>query len=346
MLDFLIIGQGIAGSVLARMLEKSGRKFHIVQSDSYPSASRVAAGVWNPIVVKRFAKTWLADETIPAAKAFFSEEEDFFQETFFISTELIKLLSNENEKKQMEKRWEQMMPFVEADNSTKVTDGVEAPFGILRVKEAGYSRIPAYLDACRKHWIASKNFIKADFQHRDLKRKDPESWEWNGQTYKQVVFCEGIAARNNPWMKDLPLSNTKGQVLELSIPDLHLDHILNKQLFVLPQKNGNFRVGSTYEWNTEDLQPSEEGKAELLSKLQKLLPNKKFEVVQHEAGGRPTTSDRRPLMGALAEEGLFAFNGLGSRGVLLVPYLAFCMLEFLNGKKTAIPDEARLQRFA
>lgn len=343
MRDFLIIGQGIAGSVLGRMLEKEGRSFLVVDGKQTPSASRVAAGVWNPIAVKRFSKTWMADKTIPAAKAYFIGEESFFHSRFFFENQLLKLLSNKAEHTQMTRRWEEMVPFVQKDDSFEAAPGVEAPNGILRVKTAGYVDVPGFLDYIRDHWIKTGKFLESHFMHSDLLKIDGH-WVWKDQSFQNVVFCEGISGLQNPWMKHMNLENTKGQVLEVRIPELDTPHILNKHIFVLPQGDSVFRIGATNEWVFEDLQPTDAGKNELLEKLEKIIPGKEVKIIRQDAGCRPTTTDRRPLMGALSEPGLFVFNGLGSRGVLLVPYLADCMCRFLLGDAEAIPEEGRLQR--
>lgn len=343
MRDFLIIGQGIAGSVLGRLLEREGKSFHVVDGKQTPSASRVAAGVWNPIAVKRFSKTWLADKTIPEAKAYFTAEESFFQDRFFFENQVIKLLSNQTEHKQMIRRWEEMLPFVEQDDALEAAPGVDAPNGILRVKTAGYVDVTLFLDHIKTLWQQNGTLIEAHFEHDALQKVD-DHWVWQNEAYRNVIFCEGVSGMKNPWLKNMPLENTKGQVLELSIPELNTTHILNKHIFVLPQGNSIFRVGATNEWVFDDLMPSEAGKQELLEKLDKILPGKHIEILHHYAGGRPTTTDRRPLMGALGEPGLFVFNGLGSRGVLLVPFLAGCMCRYLLGDKEAIPVDGRLQR--
>lgn len=341
--ETLIVGQGIAGTVLARLLEKAGESFLMIDGN-LPSASRAAAGVWNPIAVKRFLKAWLADESVASSQAFFQKEEAFFNSQFFFETGLIKLMSNDEERKQMEQRFDDLNPFVIADETTEPAPGVDAPYGVLHIKTAGYVDVSAYLDACAGQWMATDSLVKTEFKHDDLLPTE-QGWEWQGQCFKRVIFCEGISGRNNPWMKHLPLNNTKGQVLRLEIPDLEIQQILNKNLFILPQGNQEFRIGSTYEWNFDDLEPTEEGKVKLLEMLVKILPNKNYRVMSQEAGGRPTTRDRRPLMGALDAPGLYVFNGMGSRGVILVPYLAECMLRYLNGDESAIPEEGRLQRF-
>ena len=341
--DTLIVGAGLAGTTLARKLEAAGITFHIVHSAEMPSASRKAAGVWNPVVVKRFMKTWLADETIREARRFYPSEEKDFNRTFFFTTGMLKLLSNVEEKRQFLERREELEPYIRQETEKKLPAGLEKFHEAVEVSEAGYLDVSAYLDACRKHFMEAGVWIENRFLHSEL-ISEQDSWSWQGQLYRRVVFCEGAAAAENPWMKDIPVRGNKGQVLELAIDGFRSTKIINKQIFILP-RSGRFRVGSTYEWRYTGTEPDEQGREELLGKLNEILPGKKVEVHCQEAGVRPTTPDRRPVMGALGEPGLFAYNGLGSRGVLQAPYLSACMLAFLKGDRDAIPEEARLQRF-
>ena len=49
MLDYLLIGQGISGSVLAWQLLKVGKRIVVINNTLANRASSVAAGVYNPI---------------------------------------------------------------------------------------------------------------------------------------------------------------------------------------------------------------------------------------------------------------------------------------------------------
>ena len=83
-----------------------------------------------------------------------------------------------------------------------------------------------------------------------------------------------------------------------------------------------YKVGATYDWKDKTNTPTEEGKQELIEKLSELI-SCDFEVVKHFAGVRPTVKDRRPLVGTHPEYShLHVLNGLGTRGVMLGPYLA------------------------
>ena len=63
--DFLIIGQGLAGSALAYQLLQAGQKVLVIDNQYANSASRVAAGLLNPITGNEMKKTWWADRLFP-----------------------------------------------------------------------------------------------------------------------------------------------------------------------------------------------------------------------------------------------------------------------------------------
>jgi glycine oxidase len=71
--DYLIVGQGIAGSTLAYMLRKKGKQVFIIDKFSPNSSSQVAAGLVNPITGRRIVKSWLADTALPFAFQFYEE---------------------------------------------------------------------------------------------------------------------------------------------------------------------------------------------------------------------------------------------------------------------------------
>ncbi len=74
--DFIIVGQGIAGSVLSVSLMKEGYTVCVINNSDLSSCSSVAAGIWNPVVFKRLTKSWLADEVVPELNSFYSYAEN------------------------------------------------------------------------------------------------------------------------------------------------------------------------------------------------------------------------------------------------------------------------------
>jgi glycine/D-amino acid oxidase-like deaminating enzyme len=70
-----------------------------------------------------------------------------------------------------------------------------------------------------------------------------------------------------------------------------------------------------------------------------------YTIVGQEAGVRPSSNDRRPILGALDKDNKsFVFNGLGSKGVALAPYFSLQLANFIT-EGTAIDREVDIKRF-
>src|SRR6478609_7832556 len=65
--DIIIVGQGLAGTLLALELEKLGRRVRIIDDHHRDAASPVAAGLINPVTGMRLSPTAGAAELIPFA---------------------------------------------------------------------------------------------------------------------------------------------------------------------------------------------------------------------------------------------------------------------------------------
>ena len=66
--DILIIGQGLAGTMLAWELERAGIAFEIADCGHEGAASAVAAGIINPITGRRLVKSWRYESWFPVAR--------------------------------------------------------------------------------------------------------------------------------------------------------------------------------------------------------------------------------------------------------------------------------------
>ncbi|NJK93646.1 MAG: FAD-dependent oxidoreductase [Bacteroidales bacterium] len=126
----------------------------------------------------------------------------------------------------------------------------------------------------------------------------------------------------------MPFVPAKGEILTIHSKELKSDKILMKEIFVLPLGNHNFKVGSTYDWDKLDENPSEEGRKELVSKLDNLL-DCSYTITGHCAGIRPAVKDRKPVMGLHPNYKIIGiFNGLGTKGATLAPYFAHQLWNF------------------
>ena len=66
-IDYLIVGQGISGTMLSWFLHKEGKSFAVIDDGNEHSASKTAAGIINPITGRRYVTTWMIDEVMPFA---------------------------------------------------------------------------------------------------------------------------------------------------------------------------------------------------------------------------------------------------------------------------------------
>ena len=83
--DFLVIGQGLAGTTFAHAVEKAGKSLLIVDKCSEKSSSFAAAGIINPISFKRLILSWRAELLVPFAKEFYKKIESKLAANFFLN---------------------------------------------------------------------------------------------------------------------------------------------------------------------------------------------------------------------------------------------------------------------
>ena len=89
--EFVIAGQGLAGSILAWYLIKSNRKVLVVEDSSLPSATSVASGLMHPVTGRRIVKSWRADEFIPNAVKLYRDIEKELNTRFFYDTPILEI---------------------------------------------------------------------------------------------------------------------------------------------------------------------------------------------------------------------------------------------------------------
>ena len=177
----------------------------------------------------------------------------------------------------------------------------------------------------------------------------PDKINFNGTSvvYKEylaskIILCDGPTGFGNQLLDNIRFHPLKGEVLHLNI-NYKSKFILNRNGFVLP-RDGHYIAGSNYDLVDRDWQPTTAAREEIAGKIDKIL-NIDYEIVGQRAGLRPTTHDRRPVLGLLPKyPQIGVFNGLGTKGVSLAPYFAHQFAEFLiNGSE--IEPEVQIERF-
>lgn len=339
--DFILVGHGLAGGILAHTLAAHQYSVLVIDQPKPNSASNVAAGLMNPLAGKRFAKSWLADVLVPYATNFYQELEKASGVSLFYAKPILKLFSSvEEQNNWMGKSAGQPYgEFIrEVYTSLPPSEIIRQEQGGILIDKGGYVEVSLLLKTLGQIRLARQELVAEHFSFEFLNLTE------NGVQYKdwaarQIIFCEGFHGAENSFFKWLPFSLNKGEVLTIkpAVP-ISLDMVYNKGAYVLPKADGTMRVGATYNWRNVDELPTEEGKKELASKLEGIL-KVPFSVLEHKAGIRPAVRDRRPLIGTHPKhKQIKIFNGMGSKGVMMAPYLAYHFLQVLKGAEELLPE--------
>lgn len=334
--DYLIVGQGLAGTSLAWHLKELEKKILIVGDSSLPSSSKVAAGIFNPLTGKKLVKTWLADDLFPYANSFYTGIGAELDCELLHSASIYRpFRSIEEQNTYLAQTADPgISPYIsQAANGADLTDYIHAEFGGLEVVRSGWVDLPLLLTKTRDYFIRNGQYAEAQFDVADL-RIENDSVTWKNITFGKVVFCQGFMALQNDFFNWLPFAPVKGQILEIATETAVKPYIVNQGIFMLPVSDHTCRVGATYSWDPLDWEPTQQATEELESKLKALIKIP-YSIRSATAGIRPSVKDRRPLIGVHPEHGnVVLFNGLGTKGVTLAPFFANQLVQHLeNGKE-------------
>jgi glycine oxidase len=343
MTDFLIVGSGLAGCAFAETARSAGHSMVIIDDGSYNS-SRVAAGLYNPVTVKRQRAVPDALYLIAQMNLFYRHVEQLTGTSFMYDMPFYRRFASQEE----QNNWfasaadKPLADLVSEEFMPELNDSVPSDYGFGRVRFTGWLDTVVYLNAYKKFLLQTGLYLEQTFNHNDLIIQD-DAVVYNGRPFKQIVFCEGFGLSKNPFFNYLPLPGTKGELLEIEAPDLKLECIVNSGLFILPLGGDRYKVGATYVHHEKTPDVTAEGLKELQDKLDTLLTCE-YRVVEQRAEVRPTVKDRRPLVGRHPHhDKLYVFNGLGTRGVMYAPALAARLLDFING--SSLPIDINISRY-
>jgi glycine/D-amino acid oxidase-like deaminating enzyme len=340
--DYILVGQGLAGSCLALQLLYRQKKIVVIDQPSPTSASRVAAGLFNPITGKVMEKTWLADDLFPYLEKFYRQAEAYTGSSFYHPMPLYRpFISIEEQNAWMGKSasadYEQYLEHIHL--STWHANEVHNPFGGLLLKRCGYLNTKNFIHAVRST-LRIQGALLEEFFDEDQLQFEAESVTYKGIGASSIVYCTGEQIRHSRNFSWLPIRALKGETLTISSP-VSVNTIYNRGVYVVPDI---WKVGATYA--KDDLRPeiTEAGKTELVEKLNELIAFP-YRITGQEWGFRPTTPDRRPLLGLHPKyTQLAVFNGLGTKGVSLAPYFSEIFTDWLeNG--SPLNNAADLNRY-
>lgn len=343
--SFIVIGQGLAGSAFAHTLRKRGiTDFIVIDPGFQASSSQAAAGVFNPITGVRWNKTWMADELFPCLQTFYREVEQFIGTSFLHQIPIVQYINSIEEQNFLmgKSALDAYKTFVKIPETFPFQQ--HKAFGAVELQQSGFIDVMPYLDATRKWLRGTRKLIEANFESEPFQVK-PNEIIWGNLYARHAVFCTGLGQLGLLSDYHPPLIPLKGEMIAMQTKSkIPKDIILKNKVLCVPVGLNKYWVGSTYDFQFKDLEPSEEGKKMLNNGFFDIFPDD-AQVVDHWASARPTSPDRRPLAGKIpGYDNLFILNGLGTKGVSLSPFLAEALAgHILEGN--ALPIEASPVRF-
>ena len=308
----LIVGAGLAGTLTAWELIKRGLEFTVYDNGS-PSASRVAAGMFNPVSFKRVVEVDDAEERMKLMLKTYSDIESELGIKVVNKAPIMRIFPNAKYREHWENRIANGHTVAKwlSPVENEVPDGVEAPWGVGKVAESGWVNLPLLTSAMIERL---KSEERLEFQSWSIQDGVPEGFD-------RVIDCRGVGAKPELNSLGLRLAADHGEILTLkSTLDLE-GSTLNKVKWLMPFEKNTFKLGATYEWGVEESKPTEAGREELIEAISSALSKDVYDalvITNHESGLRPTSHDRKPYTGEVAAK-VHVINGLGTRGVLIAP---------------------------
>jgi len=344
MVDYLVVGLGLAGVSFCHTLEKADRSF-VVFNDSSQRSSWVAGGIYNPLVLKRFKVSWRAAEQIGLLRPFYDSLSDKLDITLDHPIPVLRRLASAEEQNLWFEAADKpdLAPFMQTDLYDYENPMIDAPFGYGRVKRTGRIDTKLLVGSYETHLMDSGNLVRESLDPSRLEVSS-NSVVYGSFKARSIVFCTGYGLSENPFFNYLPLPGTKGELLTIKAKNLQEEHLIKSSVFLIPAGDDLYRVGATYKWKDKTNTPTQEARDELLVKLDKFLKCP-YEVVDHIAGIRPSVADRRPLVGRHpVYKNLYVLNGFGSRGVMIAPFASKHLFNYIE-EGEALPEDMDIRRF-
>ncbi len=347
MLDYLIIGQGIAGSLLSYELLKTTDNILVIDKENPNASSLVAAGICNPITGKYLKKAWLVDNFFSQLLITYQDLENILGINFLRKMAIYRRYNDIEEQNRIigisaEPEWEKYINTFPDNNHYQ--SFIDNKLGGWETKNSFQVNGSKFLSAWRKYLTEKEKYFISNFDENELVFHENHI-EYKHIQAKKVILCRGFEEAESKFFKHLPFSLVKGEWLKIKIETPYqLEGIITQSCFLLPLENNEYMVGSTYHWDNLTEEISEKGKEELIEKLEHFL-KVPYQIIEQKVGIRPATHTRRPFLGVHSNhENLYIFNGLGTKGFSLAPYLAKQMVQYLFTENIELlPKEVRFK---
>ncbi|MDH5604566.1 MAG: FAD-binding oxidoreductase [Cyclobacteriaceae bacterium] len=329
-LDYIIVGQGIAGSVLALKLLERNKRIMVYDLPDNNISSSCSAGLFNPLTGRNVVKTWKADILFPILDDFYRGAERMLGEKFYFPLNQYRPFDSNQQANELTNRFEgdEFEGFIKRmcppHEEQQVVNDV---YGGVEIGHSGYVEVNKFIRSVTNFLLKRGSYKEELFDYTALDYRN--EIKYKEVKAKYLILCTGSTPGKVPFFNWLPFKFVKGEVLSVQL-EKPMVRLLNRGIFVLPLHDGGYKAGSTYDRENLNTLPTEAGKKEITDKMDKLLKTG-YTVTGHLAGIRPATDDRRPFVGTHpAHKNIGTLNGLGAKGISLAPYFAGQLIDHLE----------------
>ena len=349
--NILIIGGGLAGCFQAATAAQRGHRVTLIDDLRPKSASRVAAGLFNVLTGREVNMSWMATEMLAALKAFLDDAAfaDLQQYVHFMPIYKPFVDGHAYNDWMIGLEQPEFAALAQHEGRPQQPMLIHNPIGGLRIVACGWAEVgklcTGMLDILQQRFELRLLHTVVDYADMDPVTGEVRTPGAEG-IYDEIVFAEGMGILDNPWFQFVQIRPLKGQVIDLQLaPGLDETQILMRKTFLIPKGNHAYTAGSTYELRFEDDETTPEGIESVESSVREQV-NLPFQRTAARAAIRPTTPNRRPILGRHPDfSKLIVLNGLGTKGVLQAPLMSLMLRDWLDGAMPQLPKDVDVNRF-
>ena len=209
--NFLIIGQGIAGILIGHQLQKRGKSFFVIDHSNPNISSKVAGAIINPYNLKSGEKSFNSDADHLVALNTYEELAVILNIPIIEQKEMILFQEREDDSfpKLLDDEIKSLHQMFHFENAHKIS-----PIFHIYNKNL-IENWAAHLQKQNIYENSLFEFPYLNFQNKSIEYKQIKA--------SNIIFCEGVAGKNNPLFNNLPFNKNKGNALILEIPELSVD---------------------------------------------------------------------------------------------------------------------------
>lgn len=343
--DYIILGQGIAGTMLCRSLMKAGKRPLVIDEYNPYTASQVASGIINPVTGRRVVRTWMIEELLPTAIEIYDEISNELGVSVARQIDILNYHTTE----QMSNAWHERMvqgeDYIQAVYDTEVYGKhFNIGTGVNITSPCVLIDMPLLLGRWRARLKENGALLEERFDITGCEFAY-DKVQYKGITADKLILCNGVGAFDNAYFKRLPHALSKGEALHIHIPDLPATNIYKQGMSLVPMGNDMFWLGSSFEWEYEHSEPTEVFRNNAVKQLARWL-KLPYRIQHHIASVRAGSLERRPFVGLHPlHKAVGILGGLGTKGCSLAPYFAEQFAAHLLHNKSILP-EVDVNRFA